>query len=95
MGWAPRHRTRGAAKPSRATRDPLDAFTSPREIAARSGDTMFVARRLNGVTVELWRCQWENEEGADAKKVFVEKLGEEQPIALAAHATEVSAICWS
>lgn len=56
---------------------------------------MFVERRLNGGTVELWRCQWENEEGADAKKVFLEKIGEEQPIALAAHATEVSAICWS
>jgi hypothetical protein len=60
---------------------------------------MFISRRLNPSTsaIELWRCEWENQVGAKAKKVFIDKLADEKqasddtdgPIA------EAPAICWS
>ena len=47
--------------------------------------------------VELWRCEWENPEGAPARKVYLGKIGEEQPLIpeAAGAVTEAAAICWS
>ncbi|SRR5258706_10724459 len=60
---------------------------------------MFVERRVNSATgaVELWRCEWENHRGAQAKKVFISKIGDEQPSTPDpdTQATEEHAICWS
>jgi hypothetical protein len=47
---------------------------------------------------ELWRCEWENPEGAPARKVYLGKIGEEQPLIpepAAGAVTEAAAICWS
>nr|QQZ50554.1 hypothetical protein JKL49_03150 [Phenylobacterium glaciei] len=43
---------------------------------------MFIERRVNTSTgaVELWRCQWENHEGSPAKKHYLSKICDEQPI---------------
>lgn len=59
---------------------------------------MFVARRLSPKSqkVELWDCEWENREGMQARKIFVRKVGEEQPLpALAAASRTRLAICWA
>jgi hypothetical protein len=60
---------------------------------------MFVERKINGTTqaVELWKCEWENREGHAAKKVFLEKIGEEQPLSIQTKEkmTQAPAICWS
>lgn len=59
---------------------------------------MFVERRVNsGGTVELWRCQWENHEGAAAKKVYLDKICDEQATNPEPDGglTETAAICWS
>jgi hypothetical protein len=60
---------------------------------------MFVERRINQTdqSVELWRCEWENHAGAPAKKIYLEKIGDEQLLAHEPDApiAEVSAICWS
>lgn len=59
---------------------------------------MFVERRVNPTsgTVELWKCEWENQPGASPRKVYVEKIGDEQPPRVSDGAlTEASAICWA
>ena len=60
---------------------------------------MFVSRRLNPTTgaVELWRCEWENQAGAPARKVFLEKFADEAsvPVLEDGDVSEVPAICWS
>ena len=60
---------------------------------------MFIERRINqsnGI-VELWKCQWENVEGQPAKKNYLAKICDEQPIDKDAEGglKEVAAICWS
>jgi hypothetical protein len=41
---------------------------------------MFVERRVGATgQVELWKCEWENHPGVPAKKVFLSKIGDEQP----------------
>ena len=59
---------------------------------------MFIERRIaSDGTVELWQCEWENQPGSPAKKVFVGKVGEEQPLSRQADGglSEAAAICWS
>ncbi len=59
---------------------------------------MFIQRRVlpDGQKVELWECEWENLGGMRARKVFVRKIGEEQPVPLMnAPVSEKRAICWS
>ena len=60
---------------------------------------MFVERKLNQSdnTVELWHCEWENHAGAAAKKVYLGKIGVEQPVKPdgSAPVAEEPAICWS
>jgi hypothetical protein len=60
---------------------------------------MFIERRLNQPSdrVELWQCEWEKAEGAGARKLYLKKIGEEQPLvpAAAAPIAEARAICWS
>jgi len=43
---------------------------------------MFVERKINSApqTIELWKCEWENHPGQSAKKVFIEKVCDEQPL---------------
>ncbi len=60
---------------------------------------MFIERKINQTTntIELWRCEWENRDRKTAKKVFLSKIGEEQP-ELPKPGTpmaEEPAICWS
>jgi hypothetical protein len=60
---------------------------------------MFVERQLNQSSnrVELWQCEWEKSDGAGARKLYLKKLGEEQPLVpeAAGPIAEASAICWS
>lgn len=60
---------------------------------------MFIERKLNKTTglVELWYCEWKNEKGADAQKVWVEKICDEQALKqdAAVGQTKAAAICWS
>jgi hypothetical protein len=60
---------------------------------------MFVERRVNPTNhkVELWGCQWENHEGAPARKVYLGKICDEQAINPEADGllAEKVAICWS
>lgn len=59
---------------------------------------MFVERRLNPAThvVELWTCDWENVAGQAARKQYVAKIGDEQPLTADGEAmAEAAAICWS
>jgi hypothetical protein len=61
---------------------------------------MFIERRLNksdNNTVELWRCEWEHPGTSRAKKVYLQKIGDEQPLLPegADLIAETQAICWS
>jgi hypothetical protein len=60
---------------------------------------MFVERKLNASTgaIELWWCDWEQQSGQPTKKIFVEKIGDEQPIRPDNNGdmTQEPAICWS
>jgi hypothetical protein len=60
---------------------------------------MFVERRINSATdaVELWACEWENSVDGSARKVYLHKLGDEQPLKAdpASLVAEAPAICWS
>ena len=60
---------------------------------------MFIERRINqsNGNVELWKCQWENVEGQPAKKTYLSKICDEQPIDKNAEGglKEEAAICWS
>lgn len=60
---------------------------------------MFIERRINTTSgnVELWRCQWENSAGSAARKVYIDKICDEQaatPEADGGLSTE-AAICWA
>jgi len=60
---------------------------------------MFIERRINPTSgnVELWRCLWENSAGSVARKLYVDKVCDEQaatPEADGGLSTE-AAICWS
>jgi hypothetical protein len=58
---------------------------------------MFIERKLNSSTglVELWKCEWGRPGGAPAKKMFLEKIGDEQPLASSGTWSKKSAICWA
>jgi hypothetical protein len=60
---------------------------------------MFLERRINASTgtVEFWRCQWENRAGRRAKKVYLTKVYDEQPLASDAEGglSTQAAICWA
>lgn len=61
---------------------------------------MFIERRLNATTgtVELWKCDWENAPDALARKVTIERIGEERKAVAddpSLILTRASAICWS
>jgi hypothetical protein len=60
---------------------------------------MFIERRVNKSTntVELWKCEWENPKGTSAKKRYVSKIGEEQPIKPEGENAwnQANAICWA
>ena len=59
---------------------------------------MFVERHVNATgVIELWRSEWEHQPGVPAKKILLEKIGEEQPATPDpdTEATEQHAICWS
>jgi len=60
---------------------------------------MFIERKLNSTShvVELWKCEWENQPGQPAKKVFIEKVGDEEPETLPDKdaMNQAPAICWS
>jgi len=61
---------------------------------------MFIERRINPTTnaVELWHCDWENLEGRPARKVFLDKICDEQPVTPDADgdgSATAAAICWS
>ncbi len=60
---------------------------------------MFIERRINPTTnkVELWKCEWENQAGQTAKKVFIEKYCDEKSTDSIENEalTESPAICWS
>lgn len=64
-----------------------------------TSNSMFIERKVNSSTnaVELWKCEWEYAEGASAKKVFVSKVGEEQPLAPDGKNiwSQSNAICWA
>lgn len=60
---------------------------------------MFIERRINTISgnVELWRCRWENSAGSAARKVYIDKICDEQAVAPEADgglSTE-AAICWA
>ncbi len=50
-----------------------------------------------GRAIELWTCEWENVVGEPARKVYLAKIGDEQPLVADAGAlmNEAAAICWS
>lgn len=61
---------------------------------------MFIERRLNPTTqvIELWKCDWENREGAPAHKVTLEKIGAERKAVVdspSAILRRAAAICWA
>jgi len=57
---------------------------------------MFERRVVPGSEkVEIWECEWENRPGMLARKRFVRKIGDEQPLIPAAVASLQQAICWS
>ncbi len=60
---------------------------------------MFIERKINNTkkVVELWKCEWENHTGRAAKKVFLEKIADEQPLRPDSDdsANQAPAICWS
>lgn len=64
-----------------------------------SGRPVFIERKMNPTTnaIELWAVEWENEMGMAAKKNFIKKIGEEQPLVDDDGTGKVSAkaICWS
>lgn len=60
---------------------------------------MFVERRLNQSTnvVELWKCEWANSSNGEAKKVYLEKIGDEKSVDADENEAfkAAQAICWS
>jgi hypothetical protein len=60
---------------------------------------MFIERKINQTTgnVELWRCEWENQEGQKPSKKFIEKVCDEQPLKSEndEKMNQAPAICWS
>ncbi len=49
---------------------------------------MFIDRRLNpsNNVIELWSCRWENRKGRPARKVYLQKICDEQQVRSAAAA---------
>lgn len=60
---------------------------------------MFIERRVNpsSGTVELWRCQWEYGDGKRAKKAYLGKICDDQPVNPDAEGSisAKTAICWA
>lgn len=60
---------------------------------------MFIERKVNHSTntVKRWKWEWEYPEGASAKKRYVHKLGEEQPLKPEGKNAwnQAKAICWA
>lgn len=60
---------------------------------------MFIERKIHHShgTVELWRCEWEYQDGVTPRKNFIEKIGEEQPLPTEREGamTKEQAVCWS
>lgn len=60
---------------------------------------MFIERRLNQSSdkIELWQCEWEKIGRAGARKLYLQKIGEEQPLVPEARnlVAAAPAICWS
>lgn len=60
---------------------------------------MFIERRINNTThiVELWKCDWENHEGQPPKKIYIEKVCDEQSSMPSDQEvmSQAPAICWS
>ncbi len=60
---------------------------------------MFIERRLDkdSGSIELWRCEWTNQPGMAAKKMYLEKIGVEQPATPDPNVTDTEehSICWS
>lgn len=60
---------------------------------------VFIERRISPTTgrIELWEAEWENLAGMQAKKTYLKKIGDEQPIMADADTSNlpVKAICWS
>ena len=59
---------------------------------------MFVERKINSANqIELWACEWENRHDRTPKKVFVRKIGVEEPVTPDGQngMSEATAICWS
>ena len=60
---------------------------------------MFIERRLNPSNnmIELWSCRWENRKGSPARKVYLEKICDEQQDHYDADndLSERVAICWA
>ncbi|WP_339522536.1 hypothetical protein [Pseudomonas sp. EA_35y_Pfl2_R111] len=58
---------------------------------------MFIERREHNGRLELWECEWERPEGEPSRKVFLRRLGLEQPLRPEVdqgHA-QAEAICWA
>lgn len=58
---------------------------------------MFIHRRIQQGRVELWECEWETPMGEAARKVYVRRIGIEQPLAPDEDAgiAPREAICWA
>jgi hypothetical protein len=59
---------------------------------------MFIERKLNPTTnqIELWRCRWEYAAGGAARKVFLAKVADEQPLKPEGNSwSQAQAICWA
>jgi hypothetical protein len=61
--------------------------------------SMFIERRINqsSNTIELWQCDWERSGTGQARKVFIRKIADEQPLSSTNGdaLTKTHAICWS
>src|ERR1700688_3433274 len=68
-------------------------------ISLKADSRMFIERKINASNnaVELWGCDWENQDGKPWKKVYLKKIAEEQPHTelVTANFDEEQAICWS
>jgi hypothetical protein len=59
---------------------------------------MFVERRMlpGCEKVEIWECEWENPPGMQARKHFLRKIGDEQPLVPDTRSASFEhAICWA
>lgn len=59
---------------------------------------MFIERRVlpSSEKVEIWECEWENPAGGQARKRFLKKIGDEQPLMPDTRSASMEhVICWS